>query len=83
MKPPEIFGLIIRVFGLVLLPYGLWCLVAALLRLVGVKGPHDFMPYFFIGAVIVIFSAYLLRGAPHLLRFSYPKAKNDSSRDAP
>jgi preprotein translocase subunit SecF len=83
MRPSEIFGLIIRVFGLVLLSFSLWFLVAALFVLVGVKGPHNFSSYFFAGIVTAIFSTYLLRGAPHLVRFSYPKVKDDSSREAP
>jgi hypothetical protein len=81
MKPSEIFGLIIRVFGLILLPLSLWYLAAALLIFVGVKGPHDSIHYFLSGAVAAIFSIYLLRGAPHLIKFSYPKAKDNSSRD--
>jgi hypothetical protein len=81
MKPPEIFGLILRVFGLILFLYSLWLIGAAFLRLAGVKGPYDFASYFFPGAMTAIFSIYFLRGAPHLVRFSYPKVKDGSSKD--
>jgi hypothetical protein len=30
-------------------------------------------PYFLSGAVFLLLSIYLLRGAPHLVRFSYPE----------
>lgn len=75
MKPSEAFALIIRVFGLGLLIYALWVLAYGIAFGFGLMDARGvgIAPYFLSGAVFLLLSIYLLRGAPHLVRFSYPE----------
>ena len=65
MKSQEIFALAIRIAGLISLLY----LMAMTAMFAGIG-----MPVFFVLRTIAwaIFSLWLLRGAPQLVRFAYP-----------
>ena len=78
MKPQEIFGIIIRVFGLSLFIYAIWYLVYGVATIIGFSEGHSGykIAYFISGFTFLLLSLYFLRGAPLLLRYSYPKQKN-------
>ncbi len=76
MTPSQIFGIIIRVFGLTMSIYAVWYLVYGIATSLGL--PED-MPgyrigYFISGGTFLVLGLYLLRGAPGLVRFSYPNS---------
>ena len=75
MKPSEAFALIVRVFGLGLLIYAVWVLAYGIAFGFGLMEERSLGigPYFLSGVVFLLLSIYLLRGAPHLVRFSYPE----------
>ena len=76
MSPSNVFGIIVRVFGLSLLIYSVWYLsygVAIGFALID-QQRTSIGPYFLSGGVFLILSLYLLRGAPHVIRFSYPSS---------
>jgi len=74
MKPSDIFGVIVRTLGLLMavtaIRTGLYWLRASSVLHAIMFG----IPYLFI-------TAYLIRGAPHLLKFSYPKAGAKEAND--
>lgn len=76
MKPRECFGIIVRTIGLLLLIYGVFEAVSALFIVVDKSytkphsQPHIYMIY---STIFNLLSLYLLRGAPHLMRFCYPE----------
>jgi hypothetical protein len=77
MRPVEVFGIIVRVFGLSLLVYALWYLVYGVSTLLGLgetAGGYR-LSYFISGFTFLILALYLLRGAPHIVRFSYPEQR--------
>ncbi len=73
MKPNDVFGIIVRVFGLSILIYGIWNLVFGVATTMGVQEnePGYGIEYFVSGFLFLILGLYLLRGAPHLLRYAY------------
>jgi lipopolysaccharide export LptBFGC system permease protein LptF len=72
MSARDIFGVVVRVFGLSMTIYSLWAL-ATTLSLLGVEGFDAPTVGFFLTEIVSIaVGIYLLRGAPLLLRFSYP-----------
>ena len=74
MKPAQVFGIIVRLFGLSFFIYSLWYLVYGVATLLGLPEQHSgARVYCFInGVTFLVLSLYLLRGAPHILRFCYP-----------
>jgi len=71
MKASEIFGIVIRVFGLAMTVYSLWSLVSSIAF--ALAGVDVVSAWFFISAIAgIVLGIYFLRGAPHVLRFSYP-----------
>jgi hypothetical protein len=77
MKPVEVFGIVIRVFGLSLFIYALWYLVYGVSTVLGLgeqAGGYR-VSYFISGITFLLLSLYLLRGAPHLVRFSYAETE--------
>ncbi len=74
MRPAQVFGIIVRVFGLSLFIYSVWYLVYGFATLLGLPEAHSGygIAYFISGVTFLVLSLYLLRGAPHILRFSYP-----------
>ena len=83
MKPRDVFGIVIRSVGLLSLLGSLLYLYSALVALFAPDTPRASSPLSYIGACIVmlLFSAYFLRGAPHLIRFAYGPEKHDSDDD--
>ncbi len=81
MTGRDLFGVVVRVAGLVLVMYALWNLWFAFFQLVGMAGPKDFNLawYFAFGVPALVVGLYFLRGAPHLLRFSYPDRRDGSN----
>jgi hypothetical protein len=72
MRAPDVFGIVVRVFGLSMTVYSLWAL-ATTLSLLGVEGFDAPTLGFFVTEIVSIaLGIYFLRGAPLLLRFSYP-----------
>jgi hypothetical protein len=66
MKSSELFALAVRIVGLISLLY----MIGGALMLFGAS-----VPFFLILREIVwlLVSIYLLRGAPHIVRFAYPE----------
>jgi len=84
MKPSQVFGIIIRTIGLSLLVYSVWYLVYGIATVAG-GFPETHVgykaAYFLSGITFLIVSLYFLRGAPHILRFSYPdEEKTDEKK---
>lgn len=73
MKAKEIFGIIVRVVGLLALVSGLGAAYAAFGMLSFGRLLARALLY---GIPYLLVSLYLLRGAPHLVRFSYPEEKS-------
>jgi hypothetical protein len=82
MTGKDLFGVILRVAGLILSAYALWYLWFALLALGGMTPPKDvrIASYWAFGVPALLVGIYFLRGAPHILRFSYPERPGTSSR---
>src|SRR3954468_15534146 len=74
MKPRDLFGVAIRCIGLLTLIGSLLYLYSAIVALAVPDTRHASSPLSFIAVfvVLVLFSAYFLRGAPQLVRFAYP-----------
>jgi hypothetical protein len=76
MKAHECFGVVIRTLGmLVLIAFAVY-LYSAVVALIAPDARPGSRALDFWGAtaVLLIIGLYLLRGAPHLMRFAYPKA---------
>jgi hypothetical protein len=74
MRPPEMFGIVVRVFGLAISLYSLWLLLSTIaLSLEGLGEGTAWFAFMEIAALVV--GIYLLRGAPIVVRFSYPHEK--------
>jgi len=72
MKTEDIFGLIIRTAGLLMAVSG----ISTACRWLHATAVRDVILF---GVPYVAITVYLLRGAPHLVRFSYPdKRKVDA-----
>jgi len=74
---------VIRSVGLLSLLGSLLYLYSALVALFAPNTPQASSPVSYIGACIVtlLFSAYFVRGAPHLVRFAYGPERQDSDDD--
>lgn len=75
MRPVQVFGVVMRTFGLALLIYSLWYLLYGVATVFGLP---EFragfkVGYFLSGSLFLVVSIYLLRGAPHLMKFCYPE----------
>ena len=82
MSPKEIFGLVIRVLGLLLSILGVWYLISTVSALVSPETPgtNPFHEYLIWALIFLAAGLYFLRGAPHIIRFSYPEPRPDSER---
>jgi hypothetical protein len=82
MKARDIFGLIVRTFGLIVLLYSIWYLalgVAFLFQALPEKGHEGYMGGYFTGGIPgFIVGLVLLRFGRQIVRFSYPKDKDDT-----
>ncbi len=73
MRPSDVFGIVVRVFGLTLTLYSLWSLVTNIAISLSLEGVDTGTAWFVVTAIVgVAVGIYFLRGAPRLLRFSYP-----------
>jgi|DewCreStandDraft_4_1066084.scaffolds.fasta_scaffold113918_2 lipopolysaccharide export LptBFGC system permease protein LptF len=74
MKPSELFALVLRIVGVLCLVY----LVRNLMNnwIDGVF-PKE-LAYFLSRIIYLAVGVYLLRGAPHFVRFAYPEERKSS-----
>lgn len=84
MKPKDCFGVLIRTTGVILAVYALWCLAYAAALGLGLpeETPHEHLDNLISAALAMMVALYLIRGAPHLVRFAYPKAGEGSAEDS-
>jgi hypothetical protein len=74
MRPPEVFGVVIRAFGLAISLYSLWLLVSTIA--LALEGLGEGTLWFALTQVAaLVLGIYFLRGAPAVVRFSYPHEK--------
>ena len=85
MTPKDIFGIVVRSLGLPLLVYAFWYLAYGFAILAGMQehGPGYRTGYFISGFLCLAISLYFLRGAPLLLRFSYPEKRRPTDENPP
>ncbi len=72
MKPVDTFGIVVRTVGLIVCLAAAAILFWALLNLV-LGGPANAGGMIIVGGPILLFGLGLLRGAPPLLAFAFPK----------
>lgn len=70
----------LRSIGVLMLAGSVLYLYSAVVALLEPDTPYASSPLSYIGAGIVslLISVYLLRGAPHLVRFAYGRERDDS-----
>lgn len=74
MRPPDVFGIVVRVFGLTLTLYSLWSLATNIAISLSLESVDAGTVWFVVTAIVgVALGIYFLRGASRLLRFSYPQ----------
>lgn len=78
MTPRDCFGIIVRTVGLVLLVVSFYYLVPlSLIMFSFANFAYGTAVGPFVGGLLNVFaSLYLLRGAPHLLDYCYPKSSS-------
>jgi len=76
MTPRECFGLIVRVLGLPIFLSGLFYWLSVFSVLIGPSFAHraPLSAYLIYAAALTALGLYFLRGAPALVRFSYPES---------
>jgi hypothetical protein len=77
MRPVDVFGIVVRVFGMSLFIYAFWYLIYGVSVVLGLSeeaGGYR-ISYFISGITFLVMALYLLRGAPHIVRFSYPESE--------
>ncbi len=72
MKPVDVFAIVIRTVGLIVYLIASAILSFALLNLV-LGGPANAGGMIIVGVPILLMGLWLLRGAPSLLAFAFPK----------
>ena len=85
MTPRQCFGVILRVFGLLMLGVSALYLYSTAYAFFYPSVPHNSTPANYLAAFVLTLAAglYLLRGAPHLLRFAYPMPASSQGSDEP
>ena len=83
MKSEEWFVLSLRVIGVVILTLGARDLLDALLFHLGYFSLLESSPRYFVvmGLAYILAGLYLMRGAPHLVRFAFPEMSKGESDD--
>lgn len=83
MTPCDIFGIIVRTFGLSLVIYAIWYLVYGIATMAGLpeEAPGYGVAFFISGGTYLTMGSYLLRGAPGVIRFAYPKQATGDEPD--
>ena len=79
MKPSEVFAIVIRTVGLIISLFAAGLLSFALLNLV-LGGPVNAGGMIIVGGPILLVGLWLLRGAPRLQAFAFPKEKRHERR---
>lgn len=77
MKPRDVFGLIIRIFGLATLILAFFYFYSSVEA--GLRQDSQLASaavYGRYGVIFMFLSVYLLRGAPHVMRFAYPEKES-------
>ena len=78
MSEARIFGIIVRTMGLSFFVYSLWYLAYAIANIFGVS-TSDYgdksASYLISGFLFLFISTYLLKGAPHVIKFCYPSER--------
>ena len=80
MKPADIFAIVIRTVGLIVSLVASATLLFALLNLL-LGGPANAVGMIIVGVPILLAGLWLLRGAPPLLAYAFPK--NDRHEKLP
>jgi uncharacterized membrane protein YqjE len=86
MNPKDCFGVAVRIMGLLIIIVALLYLISAVIVLINPKyrpGAAPISHYLLPGLLGLVFGLYLLRVAPHIVRFAYPakKAKEEATRE--
>lgn len=74
MSPVEIFGIVVRTYGLSMSIYAIWYLVYGVATSMGLPedAPGYGTSYYISGSLFLAVGLYFLRGAPAVIRLSYP-----------
>lgn len=83
MRPEEWFAVALRAIGVVVFLYGAGFLFDSALLSLGYFNQPDPSPsyYMIVGIFYVIVGLYLLKGAPHIVRFSYPREEEEEEEE--
>ena len=80
MKSKDYFSLALRIIGLLTLAHGLRDLVDFGLILLGYTSTRSSFAYYLIlGLLYSVVGLYLLRGAPFVVNFAYPRNREEVS----
>ena len=79
MKPRDCFGVVIRSLGILTLAGCILYVYSTIIALLAPDSPggSPASHYLIAAVVLLILGLYLLRGAPHLMRFAYPEDENE------
>ena len=80
MKPSEVFGICIRVLGLCGIIAGILYIYSGIHLLFHGQDQYTgfyVKEYIILGIIVTIIAIYFIRGAPHIVRFAYPKDKEE------
>ena len=82
MKSKDYFSLALRIIGVLTLAHGLRDLVDFGLILLGYTGTRSSFAYYLImGLLYSVVGLYLLRGAPLVVSFAYPRDREAASEN--
>jgi hypothetical protein len=80
MKPSDVFGICIRVLGLFGIMLGIDYIYSGMHLLFGGQTQYGGFyagEYILFGIILTVVALYFIRGAPHIVRFAYPKDKEE------
>ena len=81
MTPKEHFAIAVRVVGLIVVLFALGYFVDAGIMFINPYGRGEPAVHYFVTGVIALFAGlYLLRGAPHVIRFAFPERDTKSDK---
>lgn len=78
MKPSDVFGICVRIIGLFGILGGIAYIVSGVCLLFSGKTQYTGFyagTYLLFGVPFIAIGLYLLRGAPHIVKFAYPKTE--------
>jgi hypothetical protein len=85
VKPRQAFGVTVRIIGLIVVLVAILYFISGFILLVDPNFRPNVSPawhYFVDGVVAIVIGLYLLRGAPHIVRFAYPDEDSDTKHSA-